>query len=236
MNVLLFLSLISQGFGFLVYPEKIEMDVAPGQTVTRVMKIDNISNDTLFLKVHTENFNIDSTGKTLFSKTASPYTIINPVEFSILPQQELKARVTFRIPDTTANEIWGMIIVTSLPKPHKYMKMVNIATEIGIPFYLSPIGSHRECEMDTSYVRRDSIYFILSNPGIKHIRINGTMTLTSSEGYKSTNRINNSVILPNGKRVFSFPVKALKAGHYVAKLRISYGGPFDIEGVKAFVK
>lgn len=233
MSVLITLFIISQGF--MVQPSTLELEVAGGQQITKKVIVTNPSNDTIFIRVHTEKFQQKQDGKILFEKDQdNPYVLINPIEFQVPPGDNKTVRITFKTTPDMLNEIWGMIIFTQLPPPEEKFATIRIAREIGVPYYLIPIGVHSECDIDTSYIANDSLFFVISNTGLKHLRAQGIFKLSQVDGEiikRTTKRI---FILPNHKIKLAFPLDTLKEGNYIARLRIDYGDALAIEGVKSF--
>ncbi len=234
MKAIITLIIISQGF--MVQPSRIELEVAGGKSITRKIIVSNPSPDTIFLRIHTEKFYQDAFGKIKFAEEDdNPYIIINPVEFQVPPGENRTVRVTFRTPCDMPKEIWGMIIITQLPPPEEKFAMIRIAREIGVPYYLIPIGAYSECDIDTSYIKNDTLFFLVSNNSFKHLRARGTFKLETIDKNAIERSEQSIFILPEHTIKLAFPIDTLKQGKYVARLRIDYGGAFAIEGVKSFI-
>ncbi len=235
-TLLLILMLISQGF--MVQPDRIEVEVAGGKRITRKLVVTNISSDTIFIRVHVEKFDQDSSGKIIFKKVADDSTVvINPLEFNLAPGDNKDVRITLSTPYDMPNEIWGMIIFSQLPPPEEKFATIRFVREIGVPYYLVPLGTFTQCDIDTSFIRHDSIFFLVSNTGLRHLRAKATYKLENVDKKEVSERTLGSVfILPEHSIYLSFPIDTLKNGKYVARLKIDYGGAFAIEGVKSFVK
>ena len=230
------LLLFSQGF--MVQPGRIEVEVAGGQTITKKLIITNISSDTIFIRTHVEKFDQDTTGKIVFYKTYDQNTVtINPLEFYVPPGDNKTVRITLKTPFDMPNEIWGMIIFSQLPPPLEQYTTIKFVREIGVPFYLIPIGAMGELDVDTSFVKNDSVFFVLHNTGLRHIRGEGIFRIETDKGELIREKEVKSIfILPERKTVKAFSIKSLPAGIYVAKFRVKFGGPYAIEGVKSFKK
>lgn len=238
MNSFIFaLFIISQGL--VVRPALIEVEVAGGQRITKKVTLYNVSSDTLFVRAHVETFDQDSFGKTLFSSYDSGDVAINPVEFSIPPGDKYFVRITAQTPKEQVNEKWFMVIFQVLPPPLPKYAGIRFVKEIGVPFYLIPIGAITEFDIDTSFIKRDSIYFKLSNHGIRHIRANGTFKVFNAEEQKVPiieKEVKGIFLLPQRAIYKSFPIDTLPPGKYIAKFMVDFHGPYKIEGVKSFMR
>ncbi len=225
--------------GMIVRPILFEVEAAPGQRITKKVTLINASSDTLFVRSHVEHFDQDSTGKTLFSSYNDNDVIINPVEFSIPPQDEYSVRITVKTPEDMSKEKWFMLVFQQMPPPLPEYAGIRFVKEVGVPFYLIPIGAMPECDIDTSFIRKDSLYFRIINPGIRHIRANGTLKIFKAQDQKSPilqKDVKGIFLLPQKAIYKAFPLDTLKKGQYVAKFRVDFHGPYAIEGVKSFMK
>ncbi len=231
----LLLMLITQGF--MVQPDRIEIEVAGGRKITRKLVVTNITSDTIFIRVHVERFDEDSSGKIIFEKWSDDTSVlINPLEFYLAPGENKNVRITLSTPYKMSSELWGMIIFSQIPPPEERFSTIRFVREIGVPYYLIPIGAFRQCDIDTSFIRNDTLYFLVSNQGLMHLRARVMFKLENIEKSELTEKkLPNVFILPEHSVYLSFPIDTLKPGRYVARIRINYGGAFAIEGVKSFI-
>ena len=223
--------------GFMVQPGRIEVEVAGGQIITKRIILTNISSDTIFIRAHVENFDQDSTGKIQFSPSNDTNVIINPTEFSIPPGDNYTVRVTLKTPYDFPDEKWGMLIFSQIPPPLERYAAIKFVREIGVPFYLVPIGALAELDIDTSFIKNDSLYFRLVNGGLRHVRAKGSIKILSIENQNEPlwqKDVDGIFILPQKSIYISFPLDSVPKGKYIARFRVDFGGSYAIEGVKSF--
>ncbi|GEM_PF-3890770 len=236
MNGLIYIFiLISQGF--MVQPGRIEVEAVPGQSITKRFIITNISQDTIFLRTHVENFTQDSFGKTIFSPYEGSDVIINPSEFSVPPGDNYTVRVTVKSPDDLNEERWYMIIFSQIPPPLEQFAAIKFVREIGVPFYLIPIGALPEFDIDTSFLHGDTLYFRLKNSGLRHIRARGIFRVFNIDNQQTPvieEEVKGIFVLPERSIYKPFVIDSLPSGKYIARFRVDFGGPYAIEGVKSF--
>lgn len=225
--------------GYTVSPARIEKSLFSVEEITEVFELQNLSNDTLRIKLIFESFEIDENGKTVFlpaeslKNSIALYSNLNPEEFSIPPQSRDFVRLTFRMPDDTIPEYYGMLIFRSQPIPSTYQPMIQIAGEIGIPIYYYKANiAKKDAEIENLYVANDSIYAVIKNKGNIHLRITGeSMILTPDQKVVLKDSIPEFMILPQKTRRLKKPLKTdLDAGEYIIKVKLDYGELKIIEG------
>lgn len=243
---ILYLLLLSFGNAYLAFtvsPAKIEKTVFGAGVITEVFEVQNVSNDTLRIKLSFEGFEIDEDGNTKFLapdgliNSIAPHTTVNPEEFFIAPQGKEFIRLTFNMPQDSVPEYYGMLIFKSQPIPSVYQPMIQIAGEIGIPVYYSKAEfSVKDAVIENLYVQKDSFYIVLKNIGTIHIRMKGeAMILTTDEKIVEKDSIFEFVIFPERVRKVKVPIKGkMNKGEYIIRVRFDYGITKILEGERRF--
>ncbi|MEO0136627.1 MAG: hypothetical protein ABIL86_03755 [candidate division WOR-3 bacterium] len=224
--------------GYTVTPARIDKALFNVEEITEVFEVQNLANDTLRIKLAFESFEIDENGRTVFFSSESLknsialYSLVNPEEFLIPPQAKEFVRFTFRMPEDTLVEYYGMLIFKSQPIPSVYQPMIQIAGEIGIPiYYYKANESIKEIGIESLYVKNDSFFVVVKNKGNIHARLTGSTVILTTDGkirFKDT--IPEFVILPQKIRKLRMPVKeSLIPGEYLLKVWLDFGASKVIE-------
>ncbi len=225
--------------GFTVSPARIEKTLFGAEVITEVFEVQNVSNDTLRIKLNFEGFEIDEDGKTKFlppdslTNSIAPHTTVNPEEFSIAPQGKEFVRLTFHMPKDSVPEYYGMLIFKSQPIPSAYQPMIQIAGEIGIPIYYSKAEfSVKDAVLENLYVERDSLCIVLKNKGTIHLRVKGeAKILTIDERIVEKDSIPEFVIFPEKVRRVRLPIEEnLRNNEYIIRVRLDFGRLQILEG------
>jgi len=229
-----------------VSPARIEKMLFGAEEITEVFEVQNVSDDSLRIKIEFEDFVIDENGKTIFLPAESlfnsiaPYVVVNPEEFSIRPQGIEYVRLTFRIPrDKEISEYYGMMIFKSQPIPSQYQPMIQIAGEVGVPIYYSVANLIiKDASFESLYVVDDSINIVFKNAGNIHLRVKGeAKILTIDEKIVEKDSIPEFVVLPEKIRKVKLPIKIkLRNGDYLIRVRLDYGALQLLEGERRFIK
>jgi hypothetical protein len=227
-----------------VSPARVEKMLFGAEEITEVFEIQNVSNDSLRIKIAFEDFIIDEDGGTIFLRAESlvnsiaPFTVINPEEFFIKPQDRDFVRMTFRMPkESKIPEYYGMLLFKSQPVPSQYQPMIMIAGEIGVPVYCSVANlATKDASFDSLYVNDDSIIIVLKNAGNIHLRVKGeAKILTTDEKIVEKDSIPEFVVLPEKVRKVKLAIKSnLENGDYLIRVRLDYGALHLMEGERRF--
>ena len=246
MNTILCFMLVVNYLNFTVGPARIEKVLFSGDQITEVFEIQNLSNDSIRIKVEFEDFDIDKNGKVTFftagsfSNSVFPRTTVNPEEFFIAPQGIEYVRMTFQMPkDPNNSEYYGMFLVKSQSIPTKYKPLISVAGELGVPIYFSVANlMNKNAVFDSLYVLNDSVNIAIRNTGNIHLRLKGELKLLNTDGALiEKDSIPEFVVLPNRYRKLILPLKQpLDKGSYITRVRVDYGAVELLEAERRFIK
>ncbi|MCX7995434.1 MAG: hypothetical protein N3A65_06670 [candidate division WOR-3 bacterium] len=241
-TAIIYIAFAETGWSFLSYtitPARIDKALFSIEEITEVFEVQNLSNDTLRIRLIFESFEIDEDGKTIFlspekiKNSIAHHSIVNPEEFLIPPQSREFVRLTFRMPDDTIPEYYGMLIFKSQPIPSTYQPMIQVVGEIGIPiYYYKTHLALKDAEIEDLNVADDSVYAHVKNKGNIHLRMFGELLImTLDEKIIARDSISEFVVFPGKTRRLKVPLKeVLLDGEYLLRIRLDYGGMKIIEG------
>jgi P pilus assembly chaperone PapD len=247
MNLIPLLAIFLNGFlGYTVSPVRVDKQIFSAAEITETVEVQNVSRDTLRIKVEFEDFEIDRNGTVKFmpsstlKNSVAAYMAVNPEEFFIPPESRENVRITFRPPAENKDpEYYGMAIFKSQPIPSQYQPMIKIAGEIGIPIYYSVSRLVvKDAAFDSLYVTRDTVNILFRNAGNIHLRVRGiSHILVNNDRAVATDSIREFVVMPGQDRKVKLPIKpALEPGSYTLKVQLDYGAVELMEGETNFKK
>lgn len=230
--------------GFTVGPARVDKALFGAGEITEVLEVQNLSDDSLRIRLLFEDFDIDRTGKVTFFEpgtkpnSVASFATVNPEEFFVPPHGRQYVRMTFRAPaQSQIPEYNGMLIFRSQPIPTQYKPTVSVAGEIGVPIYY-PVSQliTRDAVIDSLEIIRDSIYVVFRNASNIHLRVKGEATvLTLQDNVVTRDSIHEFVVLPDHSRRLVLPIeKPLGSGTYSVKVLFDYGALELIEGERMF--
>lgn len=230
--------------GYTVSPVRVEKALFGAEEITEIFEIQNVSNDSLRIKVSLEDFEIDEMGNTIFlppeslENSIAPFITINPEDFFVPPLTKEFVRITFRIPkDREIPEYYGMVLFKSQPIPSIYQPLLRIAGEIGVPIYYSVANLIiKDAAFESLYVLNDSINIFFKNASNIHLRVKGELkVLTIDERIIVKDSIPEFVVLPKRFRRIELPIKkSLRNDDYILRVRLDYGALNLMEGERRF--
>jgi len=247
MSIVMLFSITLNGFlGYTITPPRVEKALFGAQEITESFEVQNLSTDTLRIKVEFEDFEIDADGKVIFhpagtfKNSVASRSVVNPEEFSIMPKSVENVRLTFRMPqDSAAAEYHGMIIFKSQPIPSQYKPSILVAGEIGVPLYYAVANLLvRDASFDSLTIVGDSACIVFHNAGNIHVRVIGEAKIvTMDETIAGSDSIPEFVVLPGQDRKVTVPLDPkLKKGDYFLRVRLDYGALQLMEGELRFTK
>lgn len=247
MTLMLLLSVALNGFlGYTITPTRIEKSLFGAQEITESFEVQNLSTDTLRIKVEFEDFEIDLNGKVVFhpagtfKNSVASRTVVNPEEFMVMPKSAENVRLTFRMPpDSAAAEYHGMILFKSQPIPTRYKQSITVAGEIGVPIYYAVANLLvRDASFDSFTIAGDSARIVFHNAGNIHVRVKGEAKIvTMDENIARHDSIPEFVVLSGQSRRVTVPLDPnLDRGDYFMRVRLDYGALQLMEGELRFTK
>lgn len=231
---------------FTVGPARVDKALYSAEEVTEVFEIQNLSDDSLRIRVTFEDFIIDEHGNVIFKEkstienSVASFSVINPEEFIISPRTVEQVRMTFRMPSgSIIPEYYGMLFFQSQPVPTKYSPRITVAGEIGVPIYYSLSNlAVRMLVFDSLNIKHDTARVVLQNTGNTHVRIKGESRISTFDGMLvAADSIPEFVILP--KQMRKLPVRVpsiLEKGTYRIRIILDYGALELLEGERVFTK
>ena len=101
MNLIPILTIFLGGYlGYTVSPVRVDKQIFSAAEITETVEVQNVSQDTLRIKVEFEDFEIDRDGKVQFmpsstlKNSVAAYMTVNPEEFYIAPLSRENVRIT----------------------------------------------------------------------------------------------------------------------------------------------
>lgn len=238
------IAVLTSYLGFTVGPARVDKALFGAGEITEVFEVQNLSGDSLRIKVLFEDFDIDELGKVTFSEAGTRtnsvalHAVVNPEEFFVPPHSIGYVRMTFRAPpESKIPEYYGMLIFRSQPIPTRYRPTVTAAGEIGVPIYY-PVSQFilRDAVIDSLDIVKDSIRVVFRNASNIHLRVKGELSvLTFDESIVTQDSIREFVVLPDKSRKFMLPFEyAPGRGTYYVRVMFDYGALELIEGERMF--
>lgn len=230
--------------GFTVGPARVEKALVGAESITEVFEVQNLTDDSLRMKVEFEDFDIDKSGNVTFydgghlASSLAPRAVINPEEFYIPPRDVEKVRITFQLSrGSNIPEYYGMLMIKSRPIPTQYSPTIAVAGEIGVPIYYTiPEHAERIATFDSLTVSNDTLEAVVSNAGNVHLRINGEVVIsTFDDRIVQEDTLPEFVVLPRRQRKLRIQIEEdLDPGSYKAKVTLDYGAIELLVGERRF--
>jgi xanthosine utilization system XapX-like protein len=242
MNVL-YIALIGY-LGFTVGPARVEKALVGAESITEVFEVQNLTDDSLRIRVEFEDFDIDKMGNVTFyegghlASSLAPRAVINPEEFFVPPRNVERVRITFNFAHgSNIPEYYGMLMIKSRPIPTQYSPTIAVAGEIGVPIYYTiPSYAERIASFDSLTISSDTLEAVVSNAGNAHLRINGEVLIsTFDDRIVQEDSLPEFVVLPRKQRKLRVLIdESLEPGRYKAKVTLDYGAIELLVGERRF--
>lgn len=230
--------------GFTVGPARVEKSLVGAESITEVFEVQNLTDDSLRIRVEFEDFDIDKSGNVTFyegghlASSLAPRAVINPEEFFIPPRSVERVRITFKLSrSSNIPEYYGMLMIKSRPIPTQYSPTIAVAGEIGVPIYYTiPEHAERIASFDSLTINNDMLEAVVSNAGNVHLRINGEVLIaTFDDRIMLEDSLPEFVILPRRQRKLRIHIdEDLDPGQYKAKVTLDYGAIELLVGERRF--
>lgn len=176
--------------GMVVGPARIEMDLAPGESRTVTISVNNTDPAVSSYKLSVTSFRLSETGDVSFDAPASEpfppksFIEVSPERLDLEGETGGSARVRVTAPATASGTIWGGILVT-IPSEARASKGLGVVTEpqVLVPVYVTVRGTESRAARVTSFdAVRDAkgrFHFraTLKNEGNTLLRPSGTWLL-----------------------------------------------------------
>jgi hypothetical protein len=232
-----------------VSPGRIEINVAPRETYSRVITVRNSDNKAIEVKLRVEDWqkavegNADLRGeqKRGFTRIGTKkidtfeWLRLSPLEFGLQEDETKEVKLEVAVPKGAAGELNGMIFIEGRLKEIKE-GAIGINTSIGVPIYVVIKGTERfKAEVEDLKVIISSplqLAITIKNSGNVHIRPTGTIEVintdahglkTDSHGFIVPLNEYNYPILPNSSRTLEIRSNnKLEQGDYMAEIKMGF--------------
>lgn len=220
-----------------VSPTIIEQVVTPGETQERKIKLFNLGNRPLPIKVQVRDFvgTIDNEVEISRAVSAKEWISVKPADFIIDPQmaKEISISVSPPIDATPGGHYASVIFNPVVPNDLSTNNQSKVLTRVSIQALYLVKGEMKErlklaefkAKENLSLDGRVGFWISLQNEGNVHLVPKGTVTIKPvwlGENTEST--FENKVFLPQDTRRIEFNLdRPLKIGKYRAELNVAYG-------------
>lgn len=236
-------ALAQSALGLTAIPPRLEINVNPGQIVTKEIKVRNESKSEKIISTSVKDFivtddlgtplQIESTDESSNRWTASSWIQISPSEVKLKPGETKSLVLTIITPENAlAGGHYAMILHTPVKEVSLTQTGATIETNVGTLVYITVAGNITENALvkDFSapkFSEYGPINFktIITNLSDIHITPSGSINVYNLFGGKSAQiKLDNTNIFPNTSREFTniFNRKFL-FGRYKAQLNAVYG-------------
>ncbi|MBN1271761.1 MAG: AMIN domain-containing protein [Candidatus Aminicenantes bacterium] len=228
----------------LISPVKFQVVVVPGGTYNGLIKVKNVFNQRLAIKVTFSSLFLDPMGNpvdnsnddSVFSNNVTS----DPVIFSLGPQEDRIYRFQFRMPPGMDEEVSGKIVFSPFPEEGEpAFEGIFKPGPVLIPFFASPPDvTEKNAEISGFYVKQydqqDSVActLVFRNKGLLHIRPQGILRLFDEDKNQLFSCPLNPGRAPILKSSFGIVKKTLgtglQAGNFVVRAEIEGTGDMDM--------
>jgi len=233
---------------FSVSPIRVDLSVAPGETKTDAVMIENRGNEPLRLRVTIADWHLAPDGTPVFVKrggspadSMSEWIEVNPTELDVPPLARMPVRYTVSAPEgTSAGGYHGAILIESVPEmvAHDQPTRAYLNARIGVILY-DRIGTVApEIEISAQDVVRAvdtpggmALRVTVRNIGHVHARFTGSGRVVDGEGREvEVVPISDAVVLPTSDRqVVVRLTEPLPRGDFTVVTRLDVGLPELLE-------
>jgi hypothetical protein len=222
------------------YPVEYNLTVKPGEWLTRVVAIRNLSQIPVVVRVRLSDWRMNQADELdLVPAGTTPVSLrglvlFEPAEFSIGPAQTGRVHLTMHLPSGGPATRWGVLL--SEVRPARRSKVSfgpRAVAELGTQLYLSRIPAEQtRAQLTGMDVRSlgDSSFTVdvyVQNSGDRHLFSSGEITVTDSTGVEvASGTLATRVVLPRALRVFAWRCDAPVApGRYSVTVSLDTGEP-----------
>jgi len=227
-----------QKSSFAVSPPSFEFNANPGDQITNVIKVENLSDNPMKIATRAENFvAYGNGGQVSLTEDRTSYSIdtwitIDQKEAVIQPRESKVFKFIVNVPkNTEPGSHYGAVVFSTVASADSTTNGANIQQEIGALILIKVPGDVIEQINLDSFKSAEQFYqgtnfnfsFLLGNEGTVHIKPNGFIYIKDLFGNTlKTITIEGKNILPGSKRLFSEADSFENVGLYRAELELFY--------------
>ena len=204
-----------------VAPVRVEHAIAPDETWTDIVMVENVSDRTLYARVTVADWFLERDGTPVFVKrgrhpelSMSDWVEVNPTELAVPPGATQPVRYTVTVPSGVPDASYRTaLLIESLPDFAEVARARNanvayLTARIGVIVY-NRIGSatpeaqivNQQVIASDTTLSGQAVELTVRNPGLVNLRITGSSELLGPLGQTlQTHTIPDSVILPRSER------------------------------------
>jgi len=226
--------------GISVSPPTFEITGNPGDTITNVIRVENMGTSNLKLAVDRRNFTaIGEDGAVGLTEEENGFSLsswlsVEPTSTSINAKSTKNFKYTIKVPlNAEPGGHFGSIIFRTIPEEKLEGSGASLAQEVGSLILLKIAGStQEEAKIDSFKPAKDFFEYgpvtleaRVSNMGNVHVRPRGTITISNLFGQKvATLSLDSKNVLPGAiRKLDTVWDTKWRLGRYTATLVMVYG-------------
>jgi hypothetical protein len=223
---------------FSISPPNFEINANPGDVIKNTIKVQNLSDQKLDLKVKSENFvAYGEGGQVNLTDEESTYSITkwlkyDKTSFSIAPHQTSLFNFTLDIPkNTEPGSHYGAVVFATNDTDTQQQQGAKVVQEIGALVLIKIPGAVTEAARLDSFAPEAMVFqspqikmnALAENTGSVHFKLTGDINIYDIFGNKiQTIQIDGKNILPGSKRLFDQQFEFQGFGFFKASLEMFY--------------
>jgi len=225
--------------GFTVTPSNVELQIKPGETVTKEIILTNSTNADTEIKINKRNFTAQGEeGQVSLTTEESSYSLaswisVAPESVVVKKNSQGKFLATVKVPDNAEpGGHFGSVVFTTVPKKDLKQTGAVVSQEIASLFLVKIAGKVDEDARIESFSTPKWFFEFgpvpfdirVKNNSTVHIKPAGSITINGTFGQKLTGSVESRNILPGAVRKIQGTLgNKLLIGRYTASVSIVYG-------------
>ncbi len=225
--------------GFTVTPSNVELQVKPGETVTKEITLTNSTDTDTEIKINRRNFTAQGEeGQVNLTTEESSYSLaswisVAPESVVVKKNSQGKFLATVKAPDNAEpGGHFGSVVFTTVPKKDLKQTGAVVSQEIASLFLVKIAGKVDEDARIESFSTPKWFFEFgpvpfdirVKNNSTVHIKPAGSITINGTFGQKLTGSVESRNILPGAVRKIQGTLgNKLLIGRYTASVSIVYG-------------
>jgi hypothetical protein len=225
--------------GLTITPSNVELQIKPGESVTKEITLTNSTQADVDIKVSRRNFTAQGEeGQITLTTDENNYSLATWIEttpetISIKKDGREKFLVTIKVPKSAEpGGHFGSVVFATVPKADVKQTGAVVSQEIASLILVKIPGTVEEDAVIESFKALQSFYELgpvsfearVKNNSTVHIRPVGTLTVTGMFGQKFTGQVDSRNILPGAiRKIPAILNNKLLIGKYTASVSLVYG-------------
>ncbi len=235
-----------------IKPENLDMNIPARGFRALTFSFKNDERDTVEIKADLKDIEYDEEGNLVIldssetGRSCRDWITLEPLELSIAPEKRGRAKLTLQAPAEGSGGYYACVVFDALLKSSKEGAIstpFQIPVILSVPPNLDKNGEVVDVDVEASAGKPATFVALFKNNGNVHLKPRGKITLKLLKEIKSSDDFTivsrpeyeqvgeatfeevEQYVLPGGERVMQVGyTEALKAGKYLAEIRIDYGG------------